>query len=348
MKKQKILIGMSGGVDSSVTAKILKEQDNELVGITLWLSGEKEHFNEKAEKAAGICNTLGIRHMVLDMRKSFSSNVVDYFIHSYQKGMTPNPCVYCNMHIKFGSLLEWALDNGFDKVATGHYAGILYDELKNRYLLHKAIDNKKDQTYFLYGLTQFQLSKIVMPLGEYYKDDIKKLAVDLGYETEQYKESQEICFIPDGNYRDYINMKTGNIPDPGWFIDIHGNKIKQHQGIISYTIGQRKGLGLSLGYPAYVIDVNVKNNTVTVGREENLYKDHMYVTDFNNIKYDCLNDGTYNVKIRHTKKEAQAFVQMEGDRVYVKFAEPQKAVTAGQSAVIYEDDIVVGGGIIVY
>lgn len=346
MGETRILLGMSGGMDSSVTAKILLEKGFLPEGITLWLSGDEASFKDKADAARKVCRKLGIPHHVADFRGHFERNVIDYFINAYLSGITPNPCVFCNMSIKFGTMLDWAEKNGFDKIATGHYAKIRYDRQRKRYILYKSIDDKKDQTYFLYGLTQHQLSKAIMPLGDFRKEEIRDTAVELGYNADLYKDSQEICFVPNGNYIQYIMARTGQMPKKGWFIDMDGNKIGQHEGILSYTIGQRKGLGLSLGYPGYVIAINTRDNTVVIGGEKDLYKNSMSVYQFNSVKYESVPEGIYNVKIRHSKKEAPAYVRMFDDFVSVDFLESQRAITPGQSAVLYEGNDIVGGGII--
>ena len=358
MQKQ-VMIGMSGGVDSSVAAALLLERGYKVIGVTLkmWEEGLDESNQNidgsccsltAIEDAQRVAKQLNIPHYVLDFKETFKSSVVDYFIDEYTKGRTPNPCVACNKHIKFEALLQKAASMEVDYIATGHYAKIEFDPARKRHLLKKSKTSAKDQTYFLYNLTQEQLSRTLFPIGDYTKDQIREIAERLNLAVASKPDSQEICFIKNNNYIDFISKNSNYVPEPGDFVDKGGNFLGQHSGIINYTVGQRKGLGLSFGKPMYVIGLNAKENTVILGDDKDNYSSSLIATDINFIAFDNL-DGPMQVKakIRYAAKEAEATINPEGDgRVRVEFSVPQRAITPGQSVVFYKDDIVLGGGII--
>ncbi len=347
----RVAVALSGGVDSSVAAALLKKWGHDVVGITMKIDGHGD-----ADIAAGsIADFLKIEHFVVDLRKSFQKEVVDYFCAEYLAGLTPNPCVRCNKMIKFGVLLEAALDLGADRLATGHYARIKFDHEKKRYLVKKAADPNKDQTYIMYSLTQSQLAKIEMPLGEYTKEEVRTLAHEMELPAANRPESQEICFIPDDDYRSFLRDKTGMDFEPGPFIDVHGEEVGRHQGIPFYTIGQRRGLGLALGKRVYVVGIDPERNIVTVGSEEDIFRDDLLAEDVNFIICDHL-DGPMKVEaqVRYNAKPSPAVIEPVGgggdegkdDLVKVNFASPQRAVTPGQAIVFYKGDYLVGGGTI--
>lgn len=335
----KVAVLMSGGVDSTVTAYLLKEKGFEVMGLTMvnW----DMTVGDKARKAA---KEVGVEHEVVDMKDIFKEKVVDYFCHAYERGETPNPCVECNKYIKFGKLLDIALDLGCDKVATGHYARIEYDEAEKRYLLRKGKDRNKDQSYFLYGLTQEQLSRILFPLGDFTKPEVREIARSYGLQVAESKESQEVCFIED-DYRDFLLDKIEY--KSGEFVDLSGKVIGTHQGLPFYTIGQRKGLGLSMGKPVYVLGLDREKNQIIVDDEEHLFRKALYAQNPNFIMFDKL-EGNIRVlaKVRYRAALAEANISRAGEKVKVEFNEPQRAITKGQSVVFYDGEYVVGGGII--
>ncbi|HAA24536.1 MAG TPA: tRNA 2-thiouridine(34) synthase MnmA [Ruminiclostridium sp.] len=355
--KKKVMVGMSGGVDSSVAAAVLMKEGYDVIGVTLKLQPDTENGSWSdttccslvaVEDARRVASKLGIPYYVLNFQDIFESCVVEYFVAEYGKGRTPNPCIACNRYIKFDALLKKAESMGIDYVATGHYARIEYDEQKNRYLLKKSVTGKKDQTYVLYNLTQYQLQRTLMPIGRYDKDTVRDMAKELGFDVANKPDSQEICFIPDNNYAAFITNKLGKPAQRGKFVDIHGNVLGEHKGLIHYTVGQRKGLGLSFGKPMYVIKIDAENNTVVLGEEKDVFSAGLTAFDLNWIAIDSL-DGALRVKakIRYSANEADAVITpIEGGKVRVDFDKPQRAVTPGQSVVFYDGDIVVGGGII--
>lgn len=335
----KVAVLMSGGVDSTVAACLLQEKGYEVIGLTM--VNLDAAVGEKAEKAA---RSLGIRHQVIDMKDIFEEKVINYFCTAYEKGITPNPCVECNKYIKFGQLLDIALSLGCEKVATGHYARVGYDEERKRYLLRKGKDNNKDQSYFLYSLTQEQLARILFPLGDFTKTEVREIARSYGLKVAESKESQEICFI-EGDYRDFIKEKVKY--RVGEFVDLSGRVLGSHKGIPFYTVGQRKGLGLSLGKPVYVVGLDVENNRVVVDEEKYLFRQALYAVDYNFIMFDELKEPVrVEAKVRYRSSLSPATIFMAGDKVRVEFEQPQRAITRGQSVVFYQGEYVVGGGII--
>lgn len=343
---EKVLVGMSGGVDSSVTASVLLDSGYDVSGATLELC--KDGYDRNCEDALNVCNSLGISHFTFNLSEDFKSYVVSDFINQYLIGKTPNPCIECNRHIKFGRMIEIALENGFSKIATGHYARIKVRE-DGRFLLFKAKDDTKDQSYVLYGLTQHQLSRTLFPLGDFTKDEIRKIASEKGFINANRPDSQDICFVPDGDYASFIEKTTQTKAQKGEYVDIYGNVIGQHNGIIRYTLGQRKGLGIALGKPAFVIDKNSETNRVVIGDEEHLFKTCVQVENVNFIPFDKLKDRLrVSAKLRYRHIAQPAFIEPDGENgVIITFDEPQRAPSKGQAAVFYDGDMVIGGGTII-
>ena len=348
MHVKRVLIGMSGGVDSSVAALLLKEKGYEVIGVTLNL-WEKKNDDFAINDAKAVCDKLGIEHHVLDFRDTFRKNVIDYFAKEYMLGRTPNPCIACNKYIKFSLLLETAC-NMFkcDYIATGHYAKIDFNEKTGRYFLRMSKTDKKDQTYVLYNLTQEQLSHTLMPLGEYEKEEIREIAEKNNLINAKRRDSQEICFVEDNDYVGFISNQYNYVPKKGNFVDINGNKLGEHKGIINYTIGQRKGLGIALGKYQYVIRFDIEKNEIIIGDEEYLFSDTLFCTDLNFMTIENLSEPMeVTAKIRYAAKPVKAtIIPVEKDKVKVVFEEKQRAITPGQAVVFYNDGIVVGGGTI--
>ncbi|GAA0121549.1 MAG: tRNA 2-thiouridine(34) synthase MnmA [Clostridium argentinense] len=353
--KKKVVIGMSGGVDSSVAAYLLKEQGYEVIGIMMKLAPDDPDY---AENEGGCCSLsavldarrvadkLDIPFYVMNFKQPFQTHVINNFVDEYFSGRTPNPCIMCNKHIKFEELLRKSIALGADYIATGHYATI--ENVNGRYLLKRSQDDKKDQTYALYTLTQDQLSRTLMPCGAYSKTEIREIAEKIGLEVFRKKDSQEICFVPDNNHGRFIEKFTGKTLNPGNFVDKNGKVLGKHKGIVNYTIGQRKGLGIALGKPMFVTDIIPEKNQVVLGEEEDIFKTELIAKDINLIPFDSF-EGEMEVtaKVRYSAKPAAAtIIQLDKDRVRVKFEEKQRAITKGQSVVFYDKDIVVGGGII--
>lgn len=346
---------MSGGVDSSVAAYLLKEQGYDVIGVTMQIWQEDKEYEEReggccslsaVDDARRVADKIGIPFYVLNFRDSFKKNVIDYFIDEYMEGKTPNPCIACNKYLKFDELLKKAQGIGADYIATGHYAKI--EEHNGRYILVKSDDDKKDQTYALYNMTQEQLAHTLMPCGEYTKDRIREIAKEIGLAVHNKKDSEEICFISDNNHGKYISEAMPGKVKQGNFVDKDGNILGKHKGIVYYTIGQRKGLGLAMGRPVFVTDINPLTNEVVVGAEEDIFKTDLICKDINFIAFDNLDKSLeLKAKIRYSAKPATATITpLENGKVRVSFKEKQRAITKGQSVVFYLDDLVVGGGII--
>ena len=342
---------MSGGVDSSVAAALLKESGYDVVGVTMQVWDQTSHDDgccslSSVEDARRVANKLDIPFYVFNMKEEFRKYVIDYFVKEYEAGRTPNPCIACNRYIKFGSLLDKAKSMDIDYVATGHYA--IIEKKGNRYLLKRALDDTKDQSYVLYNLTQDQLSKTLLPLGNYKKTEIRNIAKKLNFSVASKPDSQEICFVEDNDHHRFIKEHTGKEIPKGNFVDIDGNILGEHEGITKYTIGQRRGLGIALGKPMFVLDIDVESNEVIVGDNEELLSDSFTVYDLNWISIEKLEkDMRVKAKIRYKATEQEATITpLEDGRVKVILDSKQRAVTAGQSVVFYINDYVVGGGII--
>ncbi|MEG2351495.1 MAG: tRNA 2-thiouridine(34) synthase MnmA [Bacilli bacterium] len=340
---KKVLIGMSGGVDSSVAALLLQKQGYEVIGATMVLFDiNSSCLSSKAlEDAKKVCDNLKIKHYVIEFKDIFNEKVINNFIECYKNGYTPNPCIECNKHLKFGALYKKAKELGIDFIATGHYAKIEEGFLK------KAQAVEKDQTYFLYGINKEVLNHTIFPLQEFKnKDEIRKLAIDNKLPVATKKDSQEICFIPSNNYRDFLEKNTKDIQKIGNFINLNGEIIGSHNGIAYYTVGQRKKLGITNNIPLYVVNINPLNNTITLGEEKDLYKSDITISNINILVNDF--SGNIKAKIRSRAKESSVNINWINDNtIKVKFMEPQKSVSKGQSLVFYKDDICLGGGIII-
>jgi len=353
--KKRVVIGMSGGVDSSVAAYLLKEQGYDVIGIMMKLT--KDDFEivnteggccslSAANDARKIADLLDIPFYVLNFKEPFKINVIDYFIDEYIKGRTPNPCVMCNRTIKFSRLLDKARMLGADYIATGHYAEIV--KKNDRYVLKVGKDKRKDQTYMLYSLNQDILEHTLMPCGQYTKEEIREIAKEIGMHVSSKRDSQEICFIPNKDHGDFIAKNSSKKIRTGNFIDKQGNILGRHKGIVYYTIGQRKGLGIAVGKPLYVIDILQQENQVVLGDECDLFKSELIAKDLNFLPFDSLKEKMeVKAKIRYSAKPVHAEIEPLSDgTLHVIFAEKQRAITKGQSVVFYDGDYLLGGGII--
>ena len=357
--KKKAVIAMSGGVDSSVAAYLMKEQGYECIGATMKLYQNDDVGIPKeqsccslddVEDARQVAQTLDMPFYVLNFSDRFREDVIDRFVSAYENGRTPNPCVDCNRYLKFEKLFTRAKELDFDYVVTGHYAQIVYDEEKKRYLLKKAVDPAKDQSYVLYSLTQEQLAHTMFPLGGYSKPEVRAIAEEHGFINARKHDSQDICFVQEGSYADFIEQYTGKKYPEGLFVDREGKELGRHKGIIRYTIGQRKGLGISFSQPMFVSRVNPKDNTVVLGPSEELFSKSFNAADINLISVDQI-EGSMRVKakVRYRQPEQWATVTQTGeDTLHIEFDEPQRAITKGQAVVLYDGDVVVGGGTIQY
>ncbi|HMR83340.1 MAG TPA: tRNA 2-thiouridine(34) synthase MnmA [Niabella sp.] len=359
-KKGKVLVAMSGGIDSTVVALMLHHEGYEVVGITMKTWDYAQSGGSKRE--TGCCNVdsfndarmaavqHGFPHFILDIREEFGDFVVNDFVEEYLAGRTPNPCVLCNTHIKWRALLKRADALGCEFIATGHYAKIRQHD-NGRYVISKAVDATKDQSYVLWGLQQDLLSRTLLPLGGYHKTEIRQMAVDYGYpELAKKSESYEICFVPDNDYRGFLKRRVEGLEEQvngGHFIDKAGNILGKHKGYPFYTIGQRKGLDIALGKPAFVTEINPSTNTVTLGDETDLDKNEMLVGKLNMIKYETVTPGMEAVtKIRYKDSGTLCNLYPENGNMRVSFYQNAKGIAPGQSAVFYEGDDVIGGGII--
>ena len=352
-EKLKVTVAMSGGIDSAVAAFLAIEQGYEVAGATMQLckkilSDGTDATLADIEDAKKICDVLGIEHRVYEMSELFGSYVIKDFIDTYLEGGTPNPCIVCNKHLKFGAMLERELEMGADLVATGHYANIERTS-SGRYLLKKAKDAKKDQTYMLWSLSQHQLSHTLFPLGNLTKPEIREIGAQNGFVNAHKSDSQDICFVPDGDYASFIERALGKTYPAGNYVDEDGNVLGRHKGMIHYTIGQRKGLGISMGRHIFVTHKDAATNTVTLADEDKLFFDKVKINRINLIPFDKI-DGKIKVdaKIRYSQTSSPAYAEQTGDdEITLTFDTPQRAPAKGQSAVMYDGDYVIGGGIIV-
>jgi tRNA-specific 2-thiouridylase len=354
---KKAIIAMSGGVDSSVAAYLMKEKGYECIGVTMKLFHNEDVGVSRAhtccslddvEDARSVAYALGMQYYVFNFSERFREEVLEKFVTSYENGCTPNPCIDCNRYLKFEKLFQRAKELDYDYVVTGHYAQIAYDEASGRYLLKKAVDDTKDQSYVLYSLTQEQLAHVQFPLGGMRKTEAREIAEEQGFINARKHDSQDICFVQNGSYADFIeNYREKHYPE-GDFVDKDGNVLGTHKGIIRYTVGQRKGLGISLKEPMYVMGVDPVKNTVKLGRNEDLFTTTLTATDVNLISVARITEPMrVKAKVRYRHQEQWATVtQMDEDTIQVVFDEPQRAITAGQAVVLYDGDIVVGGATI--
>ena len=350
----KILIAMSGGVDSSVAALIMKNQGNECHGVTMKLHGMKDSYEggclttRDIEDARKICEKIEIPYSVVDFSEDFDKYVIKSFISAYENGATPNPCIECNYHLKFDKLFDYGRKLGYHKIVTGHYARIEYDEKYGRNVLKKAIDTSKDQSYVLFRLTKEQLDSTLFPLGKSSKDEIRAMASEAELGIEGKKDSQDICFIPDGDYVKFIENYTKKSYPCGNFVTKDGKILGRHKGIIGYTIGQRKGLGLALTHSMYVTEKRLDTNEVVIGENEDLFSRELYADNINLSAVDSMDTPLrVKAKIRYNQREQNATATMENGLLHVVFDEPQRAICKGQSVVLYDGDTVIGGGKII-
>ena len=357
MEKKTVVVGLSGGVDSSVAAYLLKEQGYDVIGVTMQIWQEEDSCTleenggccglSAVEDARRVAQKLDIPYYVMNFRKEFQEQVIDYFVREYLEGRTPNPCIACNRYVKWESLLKRSLEIGADYIATGHYARV--EQLPNgRYAIRNSVTAKKDQTYALYNLTQEQLSRTLMPVGAYTKEEIRKIAEEAGLPVAHKKDSQEICFVPDNDYAGFIKKSTGqNIPK-GNFVLADGKVIGEHQGIIRYTIGQRKGLNLSMGHPVFVTEIRPDTNEVVIGENEDLFVNTLICDRVSLMAIEGLEgEIRLKAKIRYNHTGADCVISLlEDGKVQVTFDQTQRAITPGQAVVFYQGEYVAGGGII--
>ena len=344
---QSVLVAMSGGVDSAVAAH-LAAKNAAAAGVTMRLAVSGATNTAQIEKdiadAKKACAALGMQHFVADLGDAFARCVVAPFIEAYERGETPNPCVDCNKAIKFGALLDFAKNAGFDLLATGHYARV--EKSGGRFLLRRAADSTKDQTYMLYSLSQDVLSRVRFPLGDLKKTEVREIAASLGLAAAQRGDSQDICFLPEGDYAAFIEKNSKNPPKKGEFRWCDGTVLGTHEGIIRYTVGQRKGLGIAMGRPVFVLSKSAVDNAVVLGDEKDLFTRRVRVKDINFIPFDTLNGSMHlTAKARYRQSAESARVEQIGaDEMLVEFEKPQRAISPGQSLVLYDGDYVVGGG----
>lgn len=358
MSKKKVVVGMSGGVDSSVAAYLLKEQGYEVIGVTMqiWQDETREQLEDNGgccglsavDDARRIAFKLDIPYYVMNFKDDFKKYVIDYFVDEYKIGHTPNPCIACNRYVKWESLLNRSKQIGADFIATGHYARIV--QRNGRYTIKTSVTDKKDQTYVLYNLTQQQLKSTLMPIGEYKKEEIREIAKNIDLHIYKKPDSQEICFIPDNDYGNFIEKEYGYKSKIGNFVDLDGNILGKHKGIMFYTVGQRKGLGVSFGKPMYVYEIRPKTNEVVLCENVELFHTKLYANKLNFMSIEKIDgDMKFMGKIRYSHKKAPCTIRMfDKDTIECIFDEPQRAITPGQAFVFYDGDYVAGGGTIIY
>lgn len=358
MKGKKVVVGMSGGVDSSVAAYLLKKQGYEVIGVTMQIWQDENHFTQEenggccglsaVDDARRVAERLEIPYYVMNFKREFKEKVMDYFTAEYLRGRTPNPCIACNRYVKWESLLQRSLEIGADYIATGHYARV--EQLRNgRFAIKNSVTAKKDQTYALFNLTQEQLSHTLMPVGAYTKEEIRAIAEEIGLMVAHKKDSQEICFIPDNDYAGFIDRECGRmVPPPGNFVSVDGEVLGKHKGITHYTVGQRKGLGIALGRPVFVTKIRPETNEVVLGENEDVFTDKLYADHLNFMSLpDIREEILLTAKIRYSHEGSPCKVIRTGeDEICCEFLEPVRAVTPGQAVVLYDGDYVAGGGII--
>lgn len=353
--KETVVVGMSGGVDSSVAAYLLQQQGYRVIGVTMQIWQDRDPYEDSAdggccglsavEDARRVAHGLGIPHYVMNFRREFREKVMDYFADEYYLGRTPNPCIACNRYVKWESLLTRSRALGADYIATGHYARIA-KLASGRYAIQSSVTAAKDQTYALYNLTQQQLAHTLMPVGAYYKEEIRQMAGELGLPVATKKDSQEICFIPDHDYVAFLRIYTGRDSLPGNFVDTEGKVLGSHRGLIHYTVGQRKGLGIAFGEPMFVVALRPETNEVVLGRGEEVWRSSLTCEDVNYMGMEALaEDRRALVKIRYSHAGEWATLHKRADgRIECLFERPVRAVTPGQAAVFYDGDLVLGGG----